>query len=76
MFYEGIMRLDETDVTDAILSAPGWARIGITMPDPAMRQRAACELARAILAGIGLDTTIDDANQFELPICLGDANKP
>lgn len=70
------MRLDEANITDAILSTPGWARVGITMPDSAMRQRAACELARAILIGIGLDETINVANQFELPICLGDAKKP
>ena len=33
----------------SILNAPGWARVGITMPDPAMRERAAGELARSIV---------------------------
>jgi hypothetical protein len=33
----------------SILSAPGWARVGINMPDPAMRERAASELARSIV---------------------------
>lgn len=68
-----MLRIDEADVTDAILSAPGWARVGITMPDPAMRQRAASELARAVLVGLGVDATIDDANQLELPIQACDA---
>lgn len=57
-------RFDETDVSAAILSAQGWARVGITMPDPEMRERAASELARAILYG----SSQDDANQLKLPI--------
>lgn len=32
----------------AILHAPGWARVGITMPDERMRERAASALADAI----------------------------
>ena len=39
-------------IAAAILNAPGWARVGLTMPDPVMRERAADELARAIVAGI------------------------
>ena len=57
-------RFDETAVTEAILAAPGWARVGITMPDPNMRERAATELARTILQG----PPKDDANQLKLPI--------
>ncbi|WP_312026742.1 DUF6771 family protein [Sphingomonas endolithica] len=41
------------DLSDAILSAPGWCRVGIAMPDEAMRQRAAGELARAIVERLG-----------------------
>lgn len=42
-------RLDQSLIAEAILQAPGWARIGITAPSPVMREDAAAELARAIL---------------------------
>jgi hypothetical protein len=42
-------RLDPTLIAEAILQAPGWARIGITAPSAYMREDAAAELARAIL---------------------------
>jgi hypothetical protein len=46
-------RLTETAVAHAILAAPGWARVGITAPKEWLREDAAVELARAILAGPG-----------------------
>jgi hypothetical protein len=61
-------RIEEADVTAAILSAPGWARVGLTMPDPGLRERAAGELARAVLAGIGVELQSVDLNQLTLPI--------
>lgn len=42
-------RLDTTRLRAAILHAPGWARVGITMPCEAMRERAATALAEAIV---------------------------
>lgn len=36
-------------IAHSILSAPAWARLGITMPDPGLRERAAAELALAII---------------------------
>ena len=41
-------RIDDTLIVRAILSAPGWARVGISDPTPWMREDAAAELARAI----------------------------
>lgn len=35
-------------IAQAILEAPGWARVGITMSDPRMREKAAEELALSI----------------------------
>jgi hypothetical protein len=46
--------------------APGWARVGITMSDPSMRERAASELARSILEQ--LTDGDDDSAQIALPI--------
>lgn len=42
-------RIDTTRLRAAILHAPGWARVGITMPDERMRERAASALADAII---------------------------
>ena len=52
-------------LADAILSAPGWARVGITMPDATMRERAAYELARSIVERL---TTASTADQEQLPL--------
>ncbi|TDW61572.1 hypothetical protein EDF57_109130 [Novosphingobium sp. PhB55] len=42
-------RIDPQQLSEAILTAPAWARVGITMPDARMRERAASELAQAIV---------------------------
>ena len=43
------MRIETDTIVQAILSAPGWARIGITAPKERLREEAAQELALAIL---------------------------
>ena len=55
LFYNQVMP-DSTlplaiapDISAAILSAPGWCRVGITAPTEEMRQQSARELARAIV---------------------------
>lgn len=45
-------RKDENGVALAILGAPGWARLGITAPAAHLREDAAHELARVILAAM------------------------
>lgn len=45
--YAGIHRLA---VARALLSAPGWARVGLTSVKPSLREDAALELAKAIEA--------------------------
>ena len=54
-------------LADAILSAPGWARVGITMPDATMRERAAQELARSIVEHLVSDPEPD---QDQLPLAF------
>lgn len=44
------MRINEATIANAILAAPGWARVGISDPTPWMREDAARELARVILS--------------------------
>lgn len=36
-------------IAEALLAAPGWARIGITAPAPRLREEAALELAKSVL---------------------------
>lgn len=49
------MRIDDPHLLSSmacvILSAPGWARVGITAPTEALREAAALELARTIVEG-------------------------
>lgn len=51
--HAGAMRIDDPHALNAIatalLSAPGWARVGITAPKEFLREEAAKELARVIL---------------------------
>lgn len=61
-------RIDEAEVSNAILAAPGWARVGITMPDARLRVEAAAELARAILHERSEGGTACDQNQLWLAL--------
>ncbi len=42
-------RIDPVELSTIILTAPAWARVGITMPDIEMREKAAAELALTIV---------------------------
>ncbi|WP_343056823.1 DUF6771 family protein [Sphingomonas xinjiangensis] len=54
-------------LADAILEAPGWARLGIAVSDARMRQRAAHELALSIVENLN-PAPADAADQ--LPLAL------
>ncbi len=55
-------------IATAILSAPGWARVGLTMPDERMRERAADTIAATILDTLSGATQLDDRDQLALPL--------
>lgn len=56
-------------IAETILAAPGWARVGITAPAPHVRDDAAHELARVILAAIEAGGFIPSAgDQPVLPL--------
>jgi len=55
------------DMIPVILAAPAWARIGLTVRDPRLRERAAETLARTILEELG-DAPTHDANQLSLAL--------
>jgi hypothetical protein len=43
------MRLDPDTIAQALLTAPGWARVGLSAPTQYLREAAATDLALAIL---------------------------
>lgn len=44
-----MFRIDRSIIAEALLTAPGWARVGISDPKPWLREDAALELATTIL---------------------------
>jgi hypothetical protein len=59
-------RIDPQQLSMAILNAPAWARVGITMPDEKMRVKAAAELAQSIVERIEDYPGIPDPDQLDL----------
>ena len=46
-------RIYTARVAETLLTAPGWARVGLTAPTRHVRVEAAFELARAIAESLG-----------------------
>lgn len=61
-------RIDQELIAIAILSAPGWARVGITAPKPCLREDAALALARAIAETVETPPVRGCEAQFALPL--------
>ena len=59
-------RLEPSSIAQALLSAPGWARVGITAPNERLREDAALELAKAVLGEDPGEMPRDD--QMRLPL--------
>ena len=45
-------QINPSRIAETILTAPGWARVGITAPAPHVRSDAALELARVIVLAL------------------------
>lgn len=60
-------RTDETDLAEALLSAPAWARAGLTAPSAWMREDAARQLARTAAIRLG-QARLAQGEQAELPL--------
>lgn len=60
-------RIEQDELSAIILAAPGWARVGLTMPDEELRERSANALAAAIIEKL-IGTSGPDANQLALPL--------
>ncbi len=61
-------RIDTSAVANAILDAPGWARVGITAPSSCLREDAALELARVIADAVDAPTSSPRSEQSTLPL--------
>lgn len=60
-------RIDEISLSEALLTAPGWARVGLTAPTVWMRENAARELARVILTELDQSSPAQET-QEQLPL--------
>lgn len=60
-------RIEQDELSAIILAAPGWTRVGLTMPDEDLRERAANALAAAIIEEL-IGTPGPDVNQLALPL--------
>jgi hypothetical protein len=71
MFYfcsnRRMERIERDELSAILLSAPGWARVGLTMPDAHMRERAADTLAATIIEKLQ-GVPAPDVNQLRLPL--------
>jgi hypothetical protein len=59
-------RINPNAVAQAILTAPGWARVGITSPSEHLRDEAALELAQSIMAEFADEPAVHTADQLHL----------
>ncbi len=60
-------RIARDELSAILLAAPGWARVGLTMPDERMRARAADTLAATIIEKLE-GASLPDMNQLRLPL--------
>ncbi|WP_254911425.1 DUF6771 family protein [Sphingosinicella sp.] len=60
-------RIERQELSAILLAAPGWAPVGLTMPDKHMRERAADTLAATIIEKLE-GVPAPDINQLRLPL--------
>ncbi|MFC0687648.1 DUF6771 family protein [Novosphingobium clariflavum] len=65
--HAAMERIERQELSAILLAAPGWARVGLTMPDERMRERAADALAATIIEKLD-GSSPPDVNQLNLPL--------
>lgn len=60
-------RIERQELSAILLAAPAWARVGLTMPDERIRERAADTLAATIIEKLE-GSSPPDLNQLNLPL--------
>ncbi len=62
------MTIDSKTLADALLAAPGWARVGLTAPTDTLRQSAANTLAAYVCKQLENPISPPDRAQLRLPL--------
>jgi hypothetical protein len=60
--------MDIDRLSTILQTAPVWARLGLTVREPALRERAADALAATIIRRLDEPERCDDVNQLPLPL--------
>ncbi len=60
--------MDRDQISVILQTAPAWARVGLTVRDAALRERAADTLAAAILKRLDEPAPCVDRDQLALPL--------
>lgn len=70
LFYhpKRMAQVDSLQLAHTLLTAPAWARVGLTTPSERLREAAAAELADTIIGALETPQTIYDARQMTLPL--------
>ena len=59
--------MERESLIGIILNAPAWARVGLTVPNEGLRERAAGEMADVIIASV---TSPYEQHRDQLPLPL------
>ncbi|MFC7537846.1 DUF6771 family protein [Sphingomonas sp. GCM10030256] len=60
--------MDPERLSTILLNAPAWARLGLTVRDSRLRERAADALAATIVQKLGEPVHVVDRDQLALPL--------
>ena len=60
--------MERESLAEILLNAPAWARVGLTVRDKRMRERAADALAATILERLERPVIVADRDQLSLPL--------
>ncbi len=61
-------QVDSLQLAHTLLTAPAWARVGLTAPSEQLREAAATELAQMIIGALEGSQSLYDARQMALPL--------
>ncbi len=61
------MFIDQRTIAEAIATAPGWALVGLTVPQERLREAGQLEVAEHVMASL-VGRIRDDAEQLALPL--------
>lgn len=61
-------RIEPAQLAQIILAAPAWARVGLTVRDVRLRERAAEALAVDLIEQFNAPVTVEDRDQLRLDL--------